>query len=198
MFKCAIKEQKLAYFISVCRINWSFARLGFSSFSFSSFLIFLMSSLRLMMFALKFHLPTSQTDNFCETRPRLLNVLRMLTVCPWSTPVWLLTSACIETVPFHKFHKTVANRVTHLDTGWPPFAVPERRSGWSQRRIYLEQKKRNLDSFKLSLHCLELADQSFPLLCLSPDQWFDEMLSSRVKDCFLKMPNLWRLCAKSM
>ena len=96
MFKCAIKEQKLAYFISVCRINWSLARLRFSSFSFSSFLIFLMSSLRLMMFALKFHLPTSQTDNFCETRPRLLNVLRMLTVCPWSTPVWLLTSACIE------------------------------------------------------------------------------------------------------
>ena len=126
MFKCAIKEQKLAYFISVCRINWSLARLRFSSFSFSSFLIFLMSSLRLMMFALKFHLPTSQTDNFCETRPRLLNVLRMLTVCPWSTPVWLLTSACIETVPFHKFHKTVANRVTHLDTGWPPFSVPEK------------------------------------------------------------------------
>ena len=95
MFKCAIKEQKLAYFISVCRINWSLARLRFSSFSFSSFLIFLMSYLRLMMFALKFHLPPSQTG-ILWNKASFVECLAHANGGPWSTPMWLLTSACIE------------------------------------------------------------------------------------------------------
>ena len=130
-------------------------------------MIFQTNFFRLIMSALKFHLPTSWTG-ILWNKASFVECLAHANGVPVVNSHVVVNVCMYWTVPFHKFHKTVANRVTHLDTGWPPFAVPERRSRW---RMCLKQKKRNLDSFKLSLHCLELADQSFPLLCLPPKEW---------------------------
>ena len=95
---------------------------------------------KLMMFALKFHLPASQTGILWNKASFVKCLARMLTVVVVNSHV--VVNGCMYwTVPFHKFHKTVANRVTHLDTGWPLFAVPERRSRWLRRWWFLEVRK---------------------------------------------------------
>ena len=46
--------------------------------------------------------------------------------------------------------------------------------------------RKNLNSFELPLHRLELANQSFPLLNLSPDHWFVDKLWSIVDKIYVQ------------
>ena len=95
-------------------------------------MIFQTNFFRLIMSALKFHLPTSWTG-ILWNKASFVECLAHANGVPVVNSHVVVNVCMYWTVPFHKFHKTVANRVTHLDTGWPPFAVPER-SRWLRKR----------------------------------------------------------------
>ena len=128
------------------------------------------------MFALKFHLPTSERA-LCETSPRLLNVLRMLTVVPWSTRMWLLTSACIQ----QRFLSTSFTKLSQIESAhiWtqgdhlPPclkeiMVKKNNKEGNNMKPKSCQkyQLSENLNSFELPLDCFKLADQPLALLRL--------------------------------
>ena len=132
------------------------------------------------MFALKFHLPTSERA-LCETSPRLLNVLRMLTVSPWSTRMWLLTSACIQqrflSTSFTKLSQIesvhIWTQVDHLPACLKEIMVKKTNTedikednNMKPKICQKYQLSENLNSFELPLDCFKLADQPLALLRL--------------------------------
>ena len=71
-------------------------------------MIFQTNFFRLIMSALKFHLPTSWTG-ILWNKASFVECLAHANGGPWSTPMWLLTSACIE-----RFLSTSFTKLSHI------------------------------------------------------------------------------------
>lgn len=91
----------------------------------------------LMMFALKFHLPPSQTG-ILWNKASFVECLAHANGGPWSTPMWLLTSACIErflSTSFTKLSQIESHIWTQADHLSPCLKEDhDEESVWSRRR----------------------------------------------------------------